>query len=452
MRTHINLIKNKYLTMDQRTKRTVNNAIYSFFFKSVGIISNLLLVPVMLSILDSNRYGIWLTIASIISWFNFFDLGLGHGLRNKFAEKMADGDYYKTKSIISNTYFLVSVISILFFLISMIAIPLINWNKALNTRVVHQDEIRTVMIIVTVCFSFNLISKLISSILLADQKAAISDLISQGSLLITLVAVFGLSGVLRGSLTRVALLTGGIPIFFNLLASIILFGGKFRKLRPSIKLIDCRKWKGLFSLSSKFFITQLASVVLFSSANFIITQVSGPEDVTKYNIALRYLSVPLFLFGIILTPYWSAITDAFARKDFGWLRYSRRKLLIISGILSGLTIVMLLFSRVVYKIWIGNKIEISFGLSFLIAVNIIIRLFVAPYSTFLNGFGKLNMGILTIIVEVLLYVPLAIWWGRNFGASGVVLALIACYAISVYVGPKQVSLIIKGKAKGIWGK
>ena len=40
-----------------------------------------------------------------------------------------------------------------------------------------------------------------------------------------------------------------------------------------------------------FFIIQIASIILFSTDNFIITQLFGPEQVTPYNIALKYFTI-----------------------------------------------------------------------------------------------------------------------------------------------------------------
>ena len=54
--------------------------LYSFVLKAVSILIGLLFVPLLLNYLDAERYGIWLTLTSIVGWFTFFDAGLGNGL------------------------------------------------------------------------------------------------------------------------------------------------------------------------------------------------------------------------------------------------------------------------------------------------------------------------------------------------------------------------------------
>ena len=51
---------------------------------------SLLLVPLTIDYLNPTQYGIWITLMSVIAWFNFFDIGLGNGLRNKFATAKAE--------------------------------------------------------------------------------------------------------------------------------------------------------------------------------------------------------------------------------------------------------------------------------------------------------------------------------------------------------------------------
>ena len=53
----------------------------------------LVLVPLTINYLNPTKYGIWITLSSVIGWFSFFDIGLGNGLRNRFAEAIANNDH-----------------------------------------------------------------------------------------------------------------------------------------------------------------------------------------------------------------------------------------------------------------------------------------------------------------------------------------------------------------------
>ena len=79
-------------------------------------------VPLLLNYLDAERYGVWLTLTSIVGWFTFFDAGLGNGLRNNLTEAFAKGNMIQAKEYISTTYAIIGLIFfsvlILFFFIN----------------------------------------------------------------------------------------------------------------------------------------------------------------------------------------------------------------------------------------------------------------------------------------------------------------------------------------------
>ena len=95
----------------KRTLTIKKHIIGSVFVKGLSILVSLLLVPITLNYLDSEKYGIWLTISSVIFWFGFLDIGLGNGLRNKLAEALAGGDLKLAQKYVSTSYFVLALIS-----------------------------------------------------------------------------------------------------------------------------------------------------------------------------------------------------------------------------------------------------------------------------------------------------------------------------------------------------
>lgn len=58
--------------------------------------------------------------------------------------------------------------------------------------------------------------------------------------------------------------------------------------------------------------------------NIIISRVQGPEVVTQYNLAYRFFNVLLMVVVIVLNPFWSAFTEAYAKRDYNWMRSVRK--------------------------------------------------------------------------------------------------------------------------------
>ena len=59
-------------------------------------------VPLVLSHLGAERYGMWLTISSLVTLFAASDLGVGSGLLNRLTVSLAAGDERESRVQISS--------------------------------------------------------------------------------------------------------------------------------------------------------------------------------------------------------------------------------------------------------------------------------------------------------------------------------------------------------------
>ena len=72
---------------------------------------------------------------------------------------------------------------------------------------------------------------------------------------------------------------------------------------------------------------QIAAVVVFTTDNLIITQLFGPAQVAPYSIALKYFNIAQMGFSIIITPFWSAFTEAYTKNDYAWIKNNIKRLI-----------------------------------------------------------------------------------------------------------------------------
>ena len=103
-------------------------------------------------------------------------------------------------------------------------------------------------------------------------------------------------------------------------------------------------------------------MLVFSTSNFLIIRFCSPHDVTLYNIVFKYFSVLTMGFTIFITPFWSAVTEAYIRRDFLWIRKSINSmfkfwLLCVAG-----AVLMLLLSDDVYLYWVNIQVPFSYSL------------------------------------------------------------------------------------------
>ena len=443
-----------FLKGTSRSDKTKKHIIYLIITYSFNFILILLLVPVSLRCLTSSEYGIWLTLTSITAWFVSLDFGIGNGLRNKLAEALAAEDLELGKIYTSTAYAYLTLFFGFLYLIFLFIHPHLNWIRIFNASAELGNTLPTLVLIVFSLFFLNFILKLVTAIPLADQKPALNGLFNFLNNLFTVGAIYLLSYTEYASLLNLGIISSMMPAIIYSIASIIFFTGSYKKIRPSLKYIKSAYSRKLLTLGFRFFIIQIASIIIFTTDNLIITQIFTPADVTIYNIAFKYFNTAVLVLGVILMPFWSAYTEAYAKKDFGWIKNVTRQLLKAWILFAAIVVVMLLMAKPVYRIWVGAEIQIPRMLSILMAIYAIIYMWNSIYANFLNGVGKIQLQLYTAVTIGVLNIPLSILFAKylQLGVSGVILATIICLLPSAMWSPIQYWKIVNQKATGIWNK
>jgi len=101
---------------------------------------------------------------------------------------------------------------------------------------------------------------------------------------------------------------------------------------------------------------------------------------------------------------------------------------------------------------VGDKVHISFSLSLIITVYLITKLILAPFSAFINGFGKLKLSLYLLIFQMIIYIPLAFFLGEKLKAEGIILSMTILNLSSLFQEPLQVIKLVNKKAYGIWNR
>lgn len=437
-----------------RTEKAKKNIIILFISHIFNFFSIMALVPVTINYLGNVEYGIWLTLASILSWLINLDFGIGNGLRNKLAEALATSDIKLARTYVSTAYFVFATGIILALVVYFIIHGFLNWADLLNAPAGYQELLNTVVFYIIVLFLTQFLLKLLTSIINADQRPALAGALSLIINSLTLLTVYLLSVFANPSFILFSLFSSAIPVIVFLVASIFLFRGHYKNISPSYKAIDYKYSSNLVKLGMQFFVIQISSLIIFTTDNIIIAQLYGPEEVVIYNVAYKYFYLAMLVYSVILAPFWSAFTDAYVKQDFEWIKNSMKKLFVIWVLISIAIIVMVFLSDFVYKFWVGENIQVPFLLSVFTGVFIIIVNWNNIFAYFINGVGKVRIQLYYSIIVAIINIPLSVFLAKNagMGITGVIVATNICLIVASVWSPIQYLKIISGNAKGIWNK
>ena len=451
----IEKVKKALLNGNARSVRAKKNVILTILVKGLGVLIGFIYFPLMSDYLGQIKFGIFLLLLSTVDWFLNFDIGIGQGLRNKFGEAIAQKDDVKAVSYVSTAYFaLAGIIALVtsVLLILNFTLPWTDWYDEIPNNLA--GEVKLLGAIIIVAFAIRFVAGNIYEIFYAMQKMAYVEFFGLLTKATFLIMILLLPFVASESLllfgTARSLTFALVPLFVGL----YYFRRKFSKYRPSFKMFKRDYFKGLFTLSMKFFLIKIAMLVIHQTNNILIAGLVSLEGVPKYEAAYKYLSIFMLLFVILNNQLWPSNTEAFAKGDFDWMKKSMRT---VAKIWLGTVVIaflMVLISPYVYQFWLKGKIEISIGISIVVAISICLSNWVNMYNIVLNGTGKVKLQMYAWLFAAIINIPASIFFVNvmDMGIVGIVLGTITSLVPVAVVSPIQVHKILSEKDKGIWAE
>lgn len=442
----------KVNTGDKRTQIVKKNVLGSFVIKGISIIVSLMLVPLTLGYVSSEVYGVWLTLSSVLHWLTFMDVGFTLGLKNRLTEALAHEDFDKGKSLVSTTYFMMVVIFIPLAIILVAISPYVNWCSFFNINPIYESDVLKTIQLLSVFLALQMIVNVFIAVVAAYQKVALSSLFNVIGHIGALVVIYIMTKTVAPSLSNLTFAYSLMPILAVALFTFFFFHGKFHKICPSIKSVDTKYIKDLWSLGLKFFIIQIQMIVLYQTTNILISNIDSPTAVTQYNIAYKILNIVVMIYTIILNPLWPAFTDAYAKKDFAWMNRTYHKMIkLFFGLCLALLLIVLI-SPFIYHIWVGDKVQVPFILTVFIAVYTLIHCWDALQVMLINGIGTVKLQTYVTLIGLVLHIPLSLFFGRYIGILGVIVSMCIINLIYSTFFTIQINKILHNKANGIWIK
>ena len=423
------------LNANLRSKNINKQIIISLVLKVLGMALGFLVIPKTLSILGKDQYGIWLTILSVVTWLVTFDVGIGNGLRNKLSEALAIGDHQDSQKLISTAYISLACIGVFIIILAFCIYPFINWNVIFNTRLISNHELNLTMFIITIAIVINFIISIINQVMNAFQLTAYTNVLAVLQSVLFLLFLYMLNN--SNDLFSVTKIYSICLIISGLAVSFVFFFNR-RDYIPSLKFFDIKKVKEILKLGGGFFIIQIATVFMFSITSMLIIQLLKPEDVTTYNVAFRLFSVLTMIFSLIVTPYWSAFTEANKKKDFVWIKNAIYKLHVMLGIVTIGAIILCLSHQIILDLWLGEKkIVPGTKVAIIMGIYAIILNWSNIYSHYLNGIGKIKLQTIIAVFQAITIIPLCFLFTRYFtlGLFGIMISMTLCMLPFAIIGP-----------------
>lgn len=418
----------------ERHRRVALTALAAAAAKAISLSSLLISIPLTLAYLGAERYGMWVTIGSLIAMMAFADLGVGNGLLNAVAESHGRNDRAAMRRHISSAYAVLASIAFVVLVAFAASYPLVPWHRLFNVQTeLAQAEAGPALAVFVCCFALNIPLSVVQRTQVGLQQGFTASLWQCAG------SVLGLAGILvaihlHASLSWLVAAAIGLPMLAALGNTLLFFGWQRRDLSPRPGLAARESINRIARTGALFFVLQIVISVAYLSDNLVITHVLGADTVAQYSVPEKMFAVIGTVLLMAIAPLWPAYGEAIARGDRNWSRRTLVRSLQLAAVTSGtLSLLLVWLGPWLLSIWVGHAVAASLPLLVALGVWKTLEAVGSALAMYLNGLGMLRIQAILASVMAAVAISLKIVLVGRYGVAGAPMATAIAYSLCVLV-------------------
>ena len=418
----------------ERYRRAAMTAASISFSKIVSMATSILTVRLTFRYLGAERYGMWMTITSVVMMMSFADLGIGNGLINIVADAVGRKDWRAARKASASAFWVLNAIAALLALGMAAAYPFINTSRLFNlSSPLAMREAGPSLLVFFYCFVLNLPMCAIRNIQTGMQNGFVNNLWdSLGSIASLVALLFAIR--IHGGLPLLVLSLAAPPVMVSMLNGLELFGRSHPELLPSPRAFSRESASRLFRTGMMFFLLALAISVGMQTDNIVIAQILGAKSVAAYAVPARLFSMVNAFLIMLSSAMWPAYADAVAHSDGPWIRRSFARVAVGGTALTIIAVVLLVvFGNQILAVWVGPQIHASAALLTVFGIQCVLYAYMQPMNFLLNGVGQLRVQVICALVMAVLNLALSILFVIQYGIIGAVMGTVISVLVAQVV-------------------
>lgn len=395
----------------------------------------ILSVPLLLQLLGKERYGVWVTLTSILVWFSMLDLGVGNSLRNTVSamvnEDMRGGVQQEFHALL-HLLGIVALGAALLLMAAVSAFPLLLAHPATSLLLYLPALIMLPLL-------------LGGSVLQGAGKVGLQATLQSAPawLFFLFVVACHFSGW-NPSLSVYAIVWSVCALF----CAGFLFSRALIFLRLPLSYVLCRQsgawpWQRL-QVGLSFLVLQVATLVLYSMGNVIIYSGLGAGEVARYDVLNKVFQVGMGLYGVVITVMWSEIARLRALEDWAALRVYHMRMLGIAMVFSAGAFVVAWLMPVIVSLWTGRVLSVARQEAMALALLVSLQAIAYVGAVFLNAFEQVKIQVVLALVSIVVMYPLSrVLLSAGLGIAAVPLAAAALTILPLLVCNMQAYRLLR---------
>lgn len=378
-------------------------------------VASFFVIPLLIGYLGAERYGLILTVMGIAGWLAVADGGFAISMKNMLLKTYAEGSAASEEaSIVSGAFFLSFLLAVSLGCITTILLPLLPWSSILNVTEVSAEILLFLgasvwLVLLAIPFG---IGRQIQSARQKEFESSPTALLGVAvGLGLTYLATSRDWGLIVAS---TAVLLGGTTC-----AAMNMFWIQYRDRLVSRGSVQKQKLKELVSVGGAFWIVQLGSLLIFQSNIFIANLILGNAAAATFGLHFQLVAYLTAALTLLVGPYWSALSEAWHRRDFDWFRKIVSSLHWLTFAVAGTySLLLIFFGDNVLQFWAKGAVKWDAALMWLLCANLVVQSVVGVSATALGALGIARETAVVVTLHAVLHVVLTVVLTRLHGLHG----------------------------------
>ena len=395
-------------------------------------------IAILVRYLGKESYGLCLTITGMVNWLGLTQGGLGQSLKNELIHtqialgdaggEACEGNVAATRLFSTAFVFLVILMTGTGLVLTLIA-GVLPWPLILNYPDFYQDPrylhlILTSLWIILITIPFSMVRAAYSAFQLEYKLSPYLIFGLFAGLLFFLIAI-------RTNAGQTVAITS--PLIANLVGLIVgaAFMPRALGVRLRWSLVQFSVLRGLYRAGVWFLIMEASWVLIVQADIFLVNLILGSGYATVFALHAQMFSYAQAAVLLLITPYWSAIGDAWRKGERAWLRSWVRRLAAASvGVTACWLAAMQLAGRPLMERWSHGQVEWNPLLALAIGANVLVQSVTGVYSTALGSLGIARDQGRMMVLQAILNVMVCYLLIRRLGVIGAALGSFITYSLT----------------------
>lgn len=418
----------------ERYRRIAWSTVVGMAGRLFGIAVTLVTIPLLLGYLGRERFGLWLTLTSIIAMLGPLDLGIGNGLTTLISASHGRDDRNEIKVLVSTGVAISIGVAFVLCLVIVLIYPVVAWPALANVESpIAVAEAGPAAVALAFCFALGIPLGLVSRIHQGFQEGYVASawLLAGNALALVLLIIAIQSGA---GLAILVLAIAGGPLVAAAMNGVVLFMRQRPWVRPALAHVQRQRARILLGTGTLFVVLQLSLVVGYQSDNVLIAQILGVEAVPEYAVPMKLFMLAPTVLSFALAPLWPAYSEAIARRDGPWVgRTLRRSILLALAVNVPVAFFLLIAAPAILNAWVGDGFNPSPILLISLATWAILNSLNGPLSMLLVGSNAIRFAAGTSVLMAVANITISIVLIGTLGVVGAIIGSITAQVAFILI-------------------